>query len=71
MLHLKNQRVSGMLMGCYPPRIGFSRFEQSGLGHVLMPGAPCGLSPKEETLGSLMKKAGYETGMVGKWHVGD
>ena len=28
------------------------------------------ISPKQETLASLMKKAGYQTACIGKWHLG-
>jgi arylsulfatase A-like enzyme len=59
----------GMLTGCYPPRIGFSLFGERG--HVLAPGSQHGLSTQEETMGTVFKKAGYATGLVGKWHVGD
>ncbi len=59
----------GMLAGCYPPRIGFSLFGERG--HVLAPGSPYGLSTREETMGTAMKRAGYATGLIGKWHVGD
>lgn len=57
-----------MMTGCYPPRIGFGLFDGRG---VLFPGQAVGLDQKETTLGSLLKKAGYATKMVGKWHCGD
>jgi len=57
-----------MLTGCYPPRIGFDDFEGNG---VLHPGQGLGLDPREESLGSMYKRQGYETCMVGKWHCGD
>ena len=58
----------GMLTGCYPPRISFGKFE----GYwVLFPGQGVGLSRNEETIASVLKSAGYATGMIGKWHCGD
>ena len=57
-----------MLTGCYPPRIGFDSFEGRG---VLFPGQGVGLDPREETLASALKKVGYATMHVGKWHCGD
>lgn len=57
-----------LLTGCYPPRIGFGQFEGNC---VLIPGQGLGLSPNEITIASLLKQAGYHTGMVGKWHCGD
>ena len=57
-----------MLTGCYPPRISFGDFDGK---FVLFPGQGVGLSDKEETLASLLKRAGYSTKMIGKWHCGD
>lgn len=57
-----------MMTGCYPPRIGFGKFEHAP---VLFPGQPYGLNPQELTLPKLLKHAGYVTKMVGKWHCGD
>jgi arylsulfatase A len=60
----------GMLTGCYPRRIGFDKFEP---GHewVLFPGDSIGLNPEEVTIAGVLKNAGYNTCMVGKWHCGD
>jgi arylsulfatase A-like enzyme len=57
-----------MLTGCYPPRIGFGSFDGDG---VLFPGSPLGMNPREVTLATLLKQAGYATQLVGKWHCGD
>ena len=57
-----------LLTGCYPPRIGFDRFEGQD---VLFPGMGLGLNPQEHTIASLLRDAGYATMMVGKWHCGD
>lgn len=57
-----------MLTGCYPPRIGFGEF--SGRW-VLFPGAADGLHPSEMTFASMLKREGYATQIVGKWHCGD
>lgn len=53
---------SALLTGCYPNRIGMQG--------ALMPWSDKALNPQEETIASLLKKAGYETGMLGKWHLG-
>jgi arylsulfatase A-like enzyme len=57
-----------MLTGCHPCRIGFDSFEGRG---VLFPGQGVGLAPKEETFADVLRRAGYSTNMVGKWHCGD
>lgn len=57
-----------MLTGCYPPRIGFDSFEGEW---VLFPGQGVGLNPKETTVAELLRRAGYRTKLIGKWHCGD
>jgi len=54
---------AALLTGCYPTRIGMSG--------VLLPTAHRALNPQEETIAALLKKAGYRTGMFGKWHLGN
>jgi len=72
----------GMMTGCYPKRIGFSSFEDSPIplpwhsegnnrSHVLFPGQRVGLNPEETTIAKQLKKRGYATMLVGKWHCGD
>lgn len=57
-----------MLTGCHPCRIGFDSFN----GHaVLFPGDGVGLAPTEETFADVLRRAGYSTNLVGKWHCGD
>jgi arylsulfatase A-like enzyme len=57
-----------MMTGCYPPRIGFGKFEGC---IVLFPGQGVGLNHEEKTVASILKDAGYATKIVGKWHCGD
>jgi len=54
---------AAMLTGCYPQRVG--------IDGVLFPGDPIGLHPDEITIADILKKQGYSTKIVGKWHVGD
>lgn len=53
---------AGILTGCYPNRIG--------LFGALMPWSETALNPQEETIASMLKAEGYNTCMVGKWHLG-
>jgi arylsulfatase A-like enzyme len=53
---------AALLTGCYPNRIG--------IGGAYDHTARVGLNPEEETIAELLKKAGYTTGIFGKWHLG-
>ncbi|HSG67507.1 MAG TPA: sulfatase [Bacteroidales bacterium] len=53
---------SSLLTGCYAQRVG--------IRGALSPYAMTGLNPEEETIASMLKKQGYTTCMVGKWHLG-
>ena len=54
---------AGLLTGRFPPRAGVPGNVSSHKGHAGMP-------TDEITIAEIMKKAGYVTGHVGKWHLG-
>jgi arylsulfatase len=59
---------------CTPTRIAIMTGRhpvRTGLLTVLWPGMEDGLSPDEVTIAEILSDAGYDTGMWGKWHLGD
>ncbi len=59
---------AGLMTGRYQHRFGFE-FNAGALQRALN-NKEMGLPTSETTLAQAMKKAGYATGMVGKWHLG-
>jgi arylsulfatase A-like enzyme len=56
---------AGLITGRYQDRFGFSR------NPLLAPkDSTMGLPQSEETMAALLKRAGYKTGVLGKWHLG-
>lgn len=54
---------AGLLTGCYPNRIGVHL--------AFMPASDTGLNSSETTIAEMLKDNDYNTGMFGKWHLGD
>jgi arylsulfatase A-like enzyme len=59
---------AALMTGSYPKRVGMARGSNFC---VLLAGDTKGLHPDEITMAEVLKKAGYATGMFGKWHLGD
>ncbi|MFO1120464.1 MAG: sulfatase-like hydrolase/transferase [Rhodospirillales bacterium] len=53
---------AALMTGRYPQR--------AQLTEALSASATTGLDPNQITISSVLKKAGYRTGLVGKWHLG-
>ncbi len=60
---------AALMTGQYPCRVGLACTPRDGL--VLRPLSPYGLAPETVSLADLVKSAGYRTGLLGKWHLGD
>jgi arylsulfatase A-like enzyme len=54
---------AALMTGRYPQR--------AGLEGALLANGPNGLKQTEITIADVLKNAGYRTGIVGKWHLGD
>lgn len=55
-----------LLTGAYPARLGWT---QGVIGYKM--GKEEGLSPRALTIAEIFKDKGYQTGLIGKWHLGD
>ena len=55
-----------LLTGCYPVRTGW---KGGVVGYGLKPNN--GLAPQAMTIAEIFKPAGYQTALIGKWHLGD
>ena len=74
-VHFTNGYVSSVM--CSPSRAGLlTGRSQSRFGHEVnweqsIPNDPRGLPVAEKTMADQLKAAGYRTGIVGKWHLGE
>ncbi len=60
---------ASIMTGCYAQRVGMHNNPRDG--QVLRPVSPYGLNPNEITIAEVLRAAGYKTGIIGKWHLGD
>jgi arylsulfatase A-like enzyme len=59
---------------CSPTRMAFmtgSHAQRAGADNVIYRRERIGISAEEVTIAEQLKKAGYATGIVGKWHLGE
>ena len=73
---LSSPSRSAILTGSYPRRVSMHinadpKPLMSGGKQVLFPVSTKGLNPEEITIAELLKKEGYATACIGKWHLGD
>ena len=67
---------AALMTGCYPQRINMNVFtrmvkgQEQGGGVVLFQNSARGLHPNEITIAEILKRRGYATACVGKWHLG-
>jgi arylsulfatase len=54
---------AGLMTGTYPNRMGIFGYSYAT--------SNVGFSKKDETIAGMLKKVGYATGIIGKWHLGD
>jgi arylsulfatase A-like enzyme len=60
---------ASLMTGCYPRRINMHENETQKC--VLFPVGKKGLNPDEITIAEILRKRGYATACIGKWHLGD
>lgn len=60
---------ASIMTGCYSQRVGMHNNPRDG--QVLRPVSPYGLHPDEVTIAEVLKRRGYVTAIIGKWHLGD
>jgi arylsulfatase A len=60
---------AGLMTGCYARRVDMDLDDTNRW--VLFPKASKGINPGETILPEVLKKAGYATAIIGKWHLGD
>ena len=60
---------AGLMTGCYARRVDLDL--DASNRWVLFPKARKGINPREIILPEVMKSAGYQTAIIGKWHLGD
>jgi len=67
---------AALMTGCYPQRVNMNvvsriiKGEERGGAVVLFQNSNRGLHPNEITIAEILKRRGYATACVGKWHLG-